>query len=67
MKNEETLYVSIDDYAQSANTLFNFMKRKEYLINILRKKALIPRYCLENIEYLNIIKALRRSKNTPCY
>ena len=30
------------------------MKQSEYLISALRNKALIPRYCLENIEYLEI-------------
>lgn len=43
-----------DDYAQSANTIFNFMKKSEYLKEILEKKAIIPRYCKENLEYLNI-------------
>ncbi len=43
-----------DDYAQSANTIFNFMKKSSYLKEILQKKAIIPRYCKENFEYLNI-------------
>lgn len=43
-----------DDYVQSANTLFHFMKKSEYLEFILTNKAIIPRYCIENIEYLNI-------------
>ena len=30
-----------DDYAQSANTIFNFMKKSEYLKEILEKKAII--------------------------
>ena len=42
------------DYAQSANALFHFMKEIEYLRTILQKKALIPRYCKEDIKYLNI-------------
>lgn len=45
-----------EDYAQSANTLFHFMNKEEYLKNILIKKALIPRYCEEDIKYLNISK-----------
>jgi Protein of unknown function (DUF2743). len=43
-----------DDYVQSANTLFHFMNKIEYLQSILLKRAIIPRYCIENIEYLNI-------------
>ena len=43
-----------DDYAQSANTIFNFMKKPEYLKEILEKKAIIPRYCKEDLVYLNI-------------
>lgn len=43
-----------DDYAQSANTLFHFMKKFRYLEEILEKKAVIPRYCKEDLEYLNI-------------
>ena len=29
------------DYAQSANTLFHFMKKSEYLKSILLKKAIV--------------------------
>lgn len=47
-------YLPYDDYAQSANTLFHFMKKSDYLKAILRKHAIIPRYCLETIDYLNI-------------
>lgn len=43
-----------DDYAQSANTLFHFMKKEHYLEEILLKKAIVPRYCKENLEYLKI-------------
>lgn len=43
-----------DDYAQSANVLFHFMKKMEYLEDILQKCALVPRYCMENLEYLNL-------------
>lgn len=43
-----------DDYAQSANTLFHFMSKSEYLKSILINKAIVPRFCMENIEYLNI-------------
>lgn len=43
-----------NDYIQSANTLFHFMKKSTYLIDILKKRAIIPRFCIENIEYLDI-------------
>ena len=41
-------------YAQSANALFNFMDQPEYLRMTLERKALIPRYNVENIAYLNL-------------
>lgn len=43
-----------DDYVQSANTLFHFMKESRYLKDALRRRALVPRYCVEDIEYLHI-------------
>lgn len=46
--------LKFDDYAQSANAIFNFMKESRYLKEILEKKAIIPRYCKEDLEYLNI-------------
>lgn len=39
---------------QSANTLFNFMPRKDYLKKILTNMAIIPRYVNENINYLGL-------------
>lgn len=39
---------------QSANVLFKFMKEFKYLKDILDKKAILPRYCEESIEYLDI-------------
>lgn len=39
---------------QSANVLFKFMGNMDFLKNIIRKKAFIPRYNEENLEYLNI-------------
>lgn len=47
-------YEPFDDYAQSANTLFHFMEKPEYLYAILKHRAIIPRYCIEDISYLNI-------------
>ncbi len=42
------------DYVQSANTLFNFMEQFVFLQGILLKKAIVPRYCIEKMDYLNI-------------
>lgn len=39
---------------QSANTLFRFFTKKEYLFNVIKNSALNPRYYVENVEYLNI-------------
>lgn len=49
-------FLAYDDYAQSANTLFNFMKEEKYLKGILQQKAIKPRYCVETVDYLNIRK-----------
>lgn len=47
-------YLPYDDYAQSANTLFHFVTKPDYLEAILKRRAIIPRYCIETIDYLNI-------------
>lgn len=39
---------------QSANVLFKFMKEFKYLKDILVKKAILPRYYEETIDYLDI-------------
>lgn len=54
MSNKDISYYPIDDYVQSANTLFHFMKKPEYLKSALVRKALVPRYCVEDISYLDI-------------
>lgn len=54
MSEKLPLVLPYDDYAQSANTLFHFMSKSEYLKFILTHKAIVPRYCIENIEYLGI-------------
>lgn len=43
-----------DDYIQSANMLFHCMKEGRFLESILEKRAIVPRYCIENMKYLNI-------------
>lgn len=39
---------------QSADTLFHFVGELEHLTSILKNDALIPRYCMENVDYLQI-------------
>lgn len=53
----------IEDYippVQSANALFHFMRDESYLLDKLRDKAIIPRYTLEDVSYLQIpdVKAM---------
>ena len=38
----------------SSNVLCNYMKKQEYLDMILNNQAIIPRYVMEPIEYLNL-------------
>ena len=45
---------SYKQYNQSSNSLFHFMSEPEYLLDALARKALVPRYCWEDIEYLDI-------------
>lgn len=54
MSKNPVVMLPYDDYAQSANTLFHFMSKSEYLKSILINRAIVPRYCMENIEYLDI-------------
>lgn len=46
--------INREDYFQSANSLFHFMKEANYLHTALSQKALIPRYCREDIEFLKL-------------
>ena len=41
VNNSEVSYLPYDDYAQSANTLFHFMKKEKYLKNILQHFQMI--------------------------
>lgn len=54
MQKKEIYELADNDYSKSANTLFHFMKNSEFLKKILQKKAIVPRYCKEDIGYLNI-------------
>ena len=42
------------DFIHSSNTVFSFMKEAEYLEKAILNKCISPRYCEENIEYLNL-------------
>lgn len=39
---------------QSANTLFHFETKPKYLYSIIEKMAIVPRYCVEDVDYLHI-------------
>lgn len=39
---------------QSADTLFHFVDKLEYLLPIVEQFAIVPRYCTEDIDYLQI-------------
>lgn len=39
---------------QSANTLFRFFEKSDYLYSTLRNRALVPRFYAENVDYLSI-------------
>lgn len=39
---------------QSANTLFHFVEKLEYLLPILEREGIVPRYCVESVDYLKI-------------
>lgn len=48
------------EYRQSANTLFNFMPKLEYLLDNLRQMKMYPRYVEENVEFLNLTYGNRK-------
>lgn len=54
MTDKSRIALPYNDYTQSANSLIHFMGKVEYLKDILQNKAIVPRYCMENIDYLNI-------------
>ena len=41
-------------YIQSANSVFHFMKQSKFLRDTLGQKGLAPRYCEEDISYLDV-------------
>ena len=60
--NNQVSFLPYDDYAQSASTLFHFMTKPKYLSAILLRRAIVPRYCVETIDYLNIRNDTRTFK-----
>ncbi len=60
MKKDKVTILPHIGYTQSANTLFHFMKKIEYLETILRNRAIVPRYCVEDIEYLDIFSGTEK-------
>lgn len=54
-------------WKQSANSLINFMRRREYLEMILRNMAIIPRYYIEYVDYLNIDTMPRVAFPMTCF
>lgn len=54
MGEKADLALANPDDVQSANALFNFVGRLDYLVESLEKKALVPRYCEEDIGYLKL-------------
>lgn len=50
---DETDEVYVPSHVQ-ADTLFSFTNKLEYLTSIIKNKMISPRYCEENIEYLQI-------------
>ena len=39
----------------SSNVLCNYMREPEYLIKILKKQAIIPRYVTEPLDFLKVV------------
>ena len=50
---DETDEVYVPSHVQ-ADTLFSFTTKLEYLTSTIKNKMISPRYCEENIEYLQI-------------
>lgn len=54
MIDEKFVATPYEDYVQSANSLFHFVDKIDYLESIIISRALIPRFCIEDIGYLNL-------------
>ena len=54
MLNVSSVETNFEDYTQSANTLFHFMGKMDFLKIALKNKCLDARYCIEDISYLGL-------------
>lgn len=54
MLNVSSAETNFEDYTQSANTLFHFMSKMDFLETALKNKCLDARYCIEDISYLGL-------------
>ncbi|MCQ4859145.1 abortive infection system antitoxin AbiGi family protein [Enterococcus faecalis] len=66
MKKEEALDVGKQEYStykQSANTLFKFVDKIDYLKENIRDMKMYPRYVEENVTYLNLKLGTRNINN----
>lgn len=54
-------------YKQSANTLFNFMQKIDYLYDKLENKRIMPRYVSEDVQYLNVPSFLKFQVPMTCF
>lgn len=57
-------------YAQSriqANTLFSFVSKLEFLLNSIKQASLYPRYCIEDVSYLNISRFTHIAIPMKCF
>ncbi len=54
-------------YRQSANTLFNFMPKIEYLYKKLKEKRIVPRYVSEDAQYLKVPNLLSFETPMICF
>lgn len=54
---------SENKYSQSANTLFKFVTKIDYLIEIIKNMSIAPRYVEEDIQYLSIFDGNNQINN----
>ncbi|MGL4874350.1 MAG: abortive infection system antitoxin AbiGi family protein [Clostridium sp.] len=59
--------MEILSYKQSANTLFNFMEKLEWLKEIIGRQAIVPRYYEEDLKYLDIDHIKRIGIPMTCF
>ena len=50
-----------------ADTLFNFVSKFDYLLPYLKNKMISPRYCVEDLEYLELEKIQKMAYPMKCF